>query len=192
MSNNGDNASKDQLARECGADLVLDAALEGDDDAQCFLGMMWHKGHKNLPIDIEQAIRWYSMAAQNGRQDAEGILSSLTNEAKDLSSKTAHGAPKKKSPEFPKRKSFQERRADSSFTIRERGYKILGGLLPNRGSVGSDFEYRIDGNSLTRTGYDGRKTKYQTDGNLQVFFLKPGASEKYIFFAKFIDYYDKF
>ena len=64
--------------------------------------------------------------------------------------------------------------------------------MPTRGSVGSDFEYRIDGTHLRRIGYDGKKTKYQTDGNLQVFFRKPGASANYVFFAKFIDYYDKF
>jgi TPR repeat protein len=58
---------------------VLDAALEGDSDAQCYLGMIWkdptaRENRGTLPVSLEQALRWYSIAAETAyeglRQDA--------------------------------------------------------------------------------------------------------------------------
>jgi TPR repeat protein len=77
----------DNTLRKAGYGAVLDAALEGDSDAQCYLGMIWKEKIDGVPepTTLEQALRWYSIAAEAAydglRQDAirhrNGILESL-------------------------------------------------------------------------------------------------------------------
>lgn len=77
----------DNTLRKAGYGAVLEAALEGDSDAQCYLGMIWKEKIEGIPepTTLEQALRWYSIAAETAydglRQDAirhrDDILKSL-------------------------------------------------------------------------------------------------------------------
>ena len=66
----------DNTLRKAGYGAVLDAAIEGDSDAQCYLGMIWKEKIEGIPeaTTLEQALRWYSIAAETAydglRQDA--------------------------------------------------------------------------------------------------------------------------
>ena len=66
----------DNVLQKAGHGAVLDAALEGDSDAQCYLGMIWKEKIEGIPepTTLEQALRWYSIAAETAyeglRQDA--------------------------------------------------------------------------------------------------------------------------
>jgi hypothetical protein len=66
----------DNMLRKAGYGAVLDAAIEGDSDAQCYLGMVWKEKIDGIPepTTLEQALRWYSIAAETAydglRQDA--------------------------------------------------------------------------------------------------------------------------
>jgi hypothetical protein len=81
------NSRMDKLLVKANYKDVLDAALEGDSDAQCYLGMIWKEKIDGVPepTTLEQALRWYSIAAETAyeglRQDAirhrNGILESL-------------------------------------------------------------------------------------------------------------------
>ena len=79
MSPNAIDILMDKLLREAGYGDVLDAAIEGDSDDQCYLGMIWELGKKadggwTMPVSLGQAIRWYSIAADDAyeglREDA--------------------------------------------------------------------------------------------------------------------------
>lgn len=69
-------ALMDNTLRKAGYGAVLDAALEGDSDAQCYLGMIWKEKIDGIPVPtaLEEALRWYSIAAETAydglRQDA--------------------------------------------------------------------------------------------------------------------------
>jgi hypothetical protein len=79
----------DNTLRKAGYGDVLDAALEGDSDALCYLGMVWTEKIEGIPepTTLEQALRWYSIAADTAydglRQDAiqhrDSVLESLQN-----------------------------------------------------------------------------------------------------------------
>ena len=79
----------DNTLRKAGYGAVLEAALEGDSDAQCYLGMIWKEKIEGIPepTTLEQALRWYSIAAETAydglRQDAiqhrNSVLESLQN-----------------------------------------------------------------------------------------------------------------
>jgi hypothetical protein len=70
------DALMDNTLRKAGYGAVLDAAIEGDSDAQCYLGMIWKEKIDGVPepTTLEQALRWYSIAAETAydglRQDA--------------------------------------------------------------------------------------------------------------------------
>jgi hypothetical protein len=70
------NSRMDKLLVKANYKDVLDAALEGDSDAQCYLGMIWKEKIDGVPeqTTLEQALRWYSIAAETAyeglRQDA--------------------------------------------------------------------------------------------------------------------------
>lgn len=70
------DALMDNTLQKAGYGAVLDAALEGDSDAQCYLGMIWKEKIDGIqePTALAQALRWYSIAAETAydelRQDA--------------------------------------------------------------------------------------------------------------------------
>jgi len=55
----------DNKLRAVGKSDLINAARAGDPDAQCFLGMAWEEGMYGLPVSLEQALRWYSIAADS-------------------------------------------------------------------------------------------------------------------------------
>jgi uncharacterized protein YegL len=59
------NVKMDELLLAAGFGDVLGAAIEGDADAQCYLGMVWKDGSPDLPVSLDQALRWYSLAAES-------------------------------------------------------------------------------------------------------------------------------
>lgn len=59
------NVKMDELLGSGGYGNVLKAAIAGDADAQCLLGMVWEKGMNDLPVSLDQALRWYSIAAES-------------------------------------------------------------------------------------------------------------------------------
>jgi len=108
------NVLMDNTLRKGGYGAVLDAAIEGDSDAQCYLGMIWKEKIEGIPepTTLEQALRWYSIAAETAydglRQDAirhrndvreslqrwrgsEGVIALFRDDLLDASSDRAGG-----------------------------------------------------------------------------------------------------
>lgn len=105
----------------------------------------------------------------------------------------ASDRPEKKASSEP---DFVTRRSIVFYTQRKHftgGYvEVLGGLLPKRGTMPPDVEICFDGCFPQRSGFSGGRDRFKTDGNLQVFYRKPGAADKYIWIAKFVDTYNLF
>lgn len=64
------------------------AAEQGDSNAQFNLGVMYELGN-GVTQDINRAIRWYHLAAQQGHVEAMGVLRILQS---DLISSKMEGA----------------------------------------------------------------------------------------------------
>lgn len=79
----------DKILREAGYSDVLNAALKGDSDAQCYLGMVWKEEIGGIPAvtTLEQSLRWYSIAAdtaddglrQNAISHRDSVLEAIQN-----------------------------------------------------------------------------------------------------------------
>lgn len=164
-----------------------------------------------------RAMDWYAMARDAGAKDAKDKYYAVGAEmlsrgraatTKQRGSPAERGTDKRENDvaPLPSRRSqeaattsapdFVTRRGIWSYTQRisfTRGYvEVLGGLLPKRGTIGADAEIRFDGCFPQRIGCSGSRTRFKTDGNLQVFYRKPEAVDKYIWVAKFVDTYNLF
>ena len=51
-------------------------AVNGDADAQNYLGVMCEKG-KGVPLDYKTAVKWFERAAEQGHSDAQGRVKFL-------------------------------------------------------------------------------------------------------------------
>ncbi len=206
LKKNEHNEKFDSYAIQIGHEDLLQAANDDDEEAQQFLGWCWMDGECGFPFNLSQAVRWYTLADRNGAKDAKthlkklmeltfkGYIDSLVdNDHKNvakLKGKAVKVVDNKK-----ESSDFLEKRNKNLYC--SKGHKggsirVLGGLLPIRGSIGRDIEYYVDGKSPLRTGTMDGKEKWVTNGNLQVFFLRREAVDKYIFYAKFVDYYNAF
>lgn len=93
---------------------------------------------------------------------------------------------------------FQERRANPACSVTKAGMhrsnRVLGGLLPKKTVLpAADIELRYDGSYPTYTAGGGVNQRcYKTDGNLQVFYRRPEAVGKFVWFARCVDIYNEF
>ena len=55
--------------------VTFDRAILGDSDMQFRLAAYYHYGHF-IEMDIDEARKWYKLAALNGNEDAKEILCS--------------------------------------------------------------------------------------------------------------------